>query len=107
MANTSNYTWDQTFLALFDRCCTRYRSGNTDVSTFYTAADLAFLASIGCKTREFFDFVEDFAESGTPDPATALLVAAVRRDYFIHVQKCASSEREMQASELPPKSAEL
>lgn len=78
--------WNDTFLALFDRCVAHYRSGNQDLETYYTPADLSFLASIGCREREFFDFVEDFCEDDTPSPATALLVATVRRDYFLAVQ---------------------
>jgi hypothetical protein len=79
--------WNDTFLTLFDRCVAIYRSGNENFETYYSPDDLAFLASIGCRTREFFDFVEDFCEDNTPSPATALLVAAVRRDYFLTVQQ--------------------
>lgn len=79
-------TWNDTFLALFDRCVAAYRSGNHDFESYYAPADLEFLRQIGCRTREFFDFVEDFCEDNTPSPSTALLVAAVRRDYFLTVQ---------------------
>ena len=79
-------TWNDTFLELFDRCVTAYRSGNQDYSTYYTPADLEFLRSIGCQTRELFDYVEDFCDEGAPSVSTALLVAAVRRDYFLTVQ---------------------
>lgn len=76
-------TWDDTFLRLFDRCTSLYRGGNRDFQRHYDTADLAFLASIGCQPREFFDFVEDWCEDGAPSPSTALLVAAVRRDYLL------------------------
>jgi hypothetical protein len=79
-------TWNDTFLALFDRCVSRYRAGDLDFEGYYSPADLDFLREIGCQTREFFDFVEDFCEDNNPSPSTALLVAAVRRDYFITVQ---------------------
>ena len=42
--------WNDTFLALFDRCAAEFQSGNVDFETYYTPEDLAFLASIGCKT---------------------------------------------------------
>ena len=80
-------TWNDTFLELFDRCVSRYRADDHDFENYYTAADLDFLRDIGCRTREFFDFVEDFCEDNNPSPSTALLVAAVRRDYFLTVQK--------------------
>ena len=79
-------TWNESFLSLFDRCVTAYRSGNLDFETYYSPDDLKLLGEIGYKTREFFDFVEDFCEDGIPDPSTALLVAAARRDYFLAVQ---------------------
>jgi hypothetical protein len=80
-------TWDDIFLALFDRCVAAYRAGNHDFESYYTPADLEFLRKIGSQKREFFDFVEDFCEDNAPSPSTALLVAAVRRDYFLTVQK--------------------
>lgn len=85
-------TWDTTFLSLFDRCAAAFRSGNTDFTSYYGAADLAFLASIGCQPREFFDFVEDFCGDGAPEISTALLVAAVRRDYFLTIQHGKTSD---------------
>lgn len=80
-------TWNDVFTELFDRCVALYQAGNTDFETYYSEADHMFLGSIGHKPREFFDFVEDFCEEGIPSPATALLVAAVRRDYFIVQQE--------------------
>lgn len=79
--------WNDSFLTLFDRCVVTYLSGITDFSTYFSPDDLAFLAEIGYRPREFFDFVEDFCEDHTPSPSTALLIAAVRRDYLMSVQK--------------------
>ncbi len=103
----SNYSWDQTFLDLFDRCLKRYHRGDRDFLGYYGPSDLEFLASIGYKPRELFDFVEDHADGSDPSPATALLVASVRRDYFIHVQKGIPSTKEMTTSELPARDAQL
>lgn len=85
-------TWDNAFLSLFDRCCTLYRNGDKNYQSYYSTDDLAFLASIGYQPREFFDFVEDFCDEGIPTPTTALLIAAVRRDYFLVVQKGKTSQ---------------
>jgi hypothetical protein len=93
--------WDARFLDLFDRCLERYQAGDHDWTGYYGAADLALLASIGCRPREFFDFVEDFADAGEPPPSTALLVAAVRRDYFRFEQRGVSSRRTVVADDLP------
>lgn len=94
-------TWNDTFLALFDRCVAVYRSGNQNFETYYTPDDLEFLGEIGCKPREFFDFVEDFCEDGEPSVSTALLVAAVRRDYFLAVQKGASGGPLLTRDDIP------
>jgi hypothetical protein len=101
-------TWNDTFLALFDRCVAAFQSGNTDFNSYYGASDLAFLDSIGCQPREFFEFVEDFCGDGTPSISTALLVAAVRRDYFLtrqHGQP--STAKRLTAAELPTFGDEL
>jgi hypothetical protein len=82
--------WNESFLDLHHRCVGFYRSGNPDFESYYNETDLAFLHTIGCQRREFFDFVEDFCEDNSPTPGTALLVAAVRRDYFLNVQNAAS-----------------
>lgn len=101
-------TWNDRFLDLFDRCVKRYRAGDTDFSGYYDApADAALLAEIGCKPREFFDFVEDFCEEGTPSPTTALLVAAVRRDYFQVAMKGKPGEKNLTASDIPTFGDEL
>ena len=100
-------TWNDTFLALFDRCVTAYQSGDLDFKNYYTPADLEFLASIGCQTREFFDFVEDFCGEGEPTISTALLVASVRRDYFLTVQKGKTSDKVLTRDDIPTFGEEL
>lgn len=94
-------TWNDQFLALFDRCTATYQTGDHNFENYYTATDLEFLASIGCQTREFFDFVEDFCEEGTPSASTALLIAAARRDYFHTVQNSVPSERIITRDDIP------
>lgn len=99
--------WNDTFLALFDRCAAEFQSGNVDFETYYTPEDLNFLASIGCKSREFFDFVEDFCGEGEPTISTALLVAAVRRDYFLIMQKGIPSDKVLTRDDVPSFGDEL
>lgn len=100
-------TWNDTFLALFDRCLAAYQSGDHDFENHYTCEDSAFLARIGCKPREFFDFVEDFGSEGEPSISTALLVAAVRRDYFHTVQKGIPSATLLTRDDIPTFGDEL
>ena len=100
-------TWNDTFLALFERCLAAFRSGDVDFENYYHCEDRAFLAAIGCQPREFFDFVEDFAGEGLPSVSTALLVAAARRDYFHTVQKGIPSARVLTRDEVPGFGEEL
>jgi hypothetical protein len=99
--------WNDYFLALFDSCCATYRSGCRNLDRFYSGEDLAYLATIGYQPREFFDFVEDFCDDDAPSASTALLVAAVRRDYFLTVQKGVTSTKVLSPSELPTFGHEL
>lgn len=105
----NNYTWQTTFRALFDRCLKQFRSGETDFTTWFSPADQDFLKSIGCREREFFDFVDDHANAGGGEPAveTALLIAAARRDYLNAVQHGKTSDKTVKPSELPAKTAEM
>lgn len=101
-----NYIWTTTFRHLFDRCAALYRKGNTDYSAWFSSSDQAFLASIGCKPREFFDFIEDHcAYDDGPSYENALLVASARRDYFLAVQKGVPSSHVVKPDTLPAKSA--
>jgi hypothetical protein len=94
-------TWNDRFLELFYRSHATYEAGNKDFATYYTPEDLDFLKSIGCQPREFFDFIEDFVEEGEPSASTALLVAAVRRDYFLTVQNGVASEKRLTRDDIP------
>ena len=100
-------TWNDQFLSLFDRCLKAYNGGDKDFNGYYSEDDLKFLASIGYKPREFFDFVEDMGDGGEPTASTALLVAAVRRDHFHVVQDGQTSSLEIAASDLPSFGDEL
>lgn len=94
-------TWNEQFLTLFTKCLEQYQAGNSDYLSHYSEEDLSFLKSIGYKPRELFDFVEDLADEGLPSKSTALLVAAVRRDYLFTVQNGELSPHEINSLDLP------
>lgn len=94
-------TWNDRFLLLFDKFIARYQTGERDYETWFSAEDLQLLEEIGYKTREFFDFIEDFCDKQSPSPSTALLIAAVRRDYFHTIQKCQKSGKTFTQDDLP------
>ncbi|MFK7850295.1 MAG: DUF5069 domain-containing protein [Akkermansiaceae bacterium] len=92
---------------LFARCSAAYQAGNFDYEKDYTEEDLAFLKNIGYKKREMFDFVEDYVDGKVPSPTTALLVAAVRRDYFLAVQNGNWSDKVLTREDVPSFGEEL
>lgn len=103
----SNYSWDTTFVELFERCLARYRAGDEDFEAYYSDDDREFLRSIGYKSREFFDFVEDFGDGGSPSLTTAVMIASVRRDFLDVVLGGEISSHEIKPEELPGKQEEL
>lgn len=100
-------TWNDHFLDLFARCVKRYKNGDKNFTTYYDDEDMALLSSIGYRTREFFDFVEDYCEEGVPSASTALLIAAVRRDYFEVVMDGQVRKPTVDQENLPTKGSEL
>lgn len=99
--------WDIQFTELFSKAVAEYTSGNSDFESYYTKSDKEFLSSIGYKERELFDFVEDFVDDSAPSLSTALLVAGVRRDYFLVAQDGVASSHEISRNELPTFGDEL
>ena len=73
----------------------------------FTSVQSQALSSIGCSAQELFDFVEDAIRYGEPDYETALLVTAVRRDYFLNVLNAIQATCQVDMATLPPKSAQL
>ena len=107
-ASAHNSTeWNDRFLALFDKCVILFRKGNHDYNSYYDEADLALLRETGHAPREFFDFVEDHCEFGVPSPSTALLIAAVRRDYFLVVMDGKDGSRNVTSGDVPSRGDEL
>ncbi len=99
--------WDQRFLGLFDRCTEKYQGGNTDFNTYFTDVDLELLESIGYRTRELFDFVEDLQDYGEPSREMALRVATVRRAYYIDEMERQAGKNTVLPSDLPERGDEL
>jgi hypothetical protein len=108
MDGMSDYEWTQTFREIFDRGVTRYQEGKRSSAAFFETTEKAFLASIGCTPQELYDLVEDHCNyNGEPDFGTVLLVAAVRRDYFLVEMEGKTTGREVPMSALPPKDAKI
>lgn len=99
--------WDDDFISLFQRISKAHENGSFHFDRGYSEEELSYLKSIGYKKREFFDFVEDFVADGEPSISTSLLVAAVRRDYFLTIQKGEWSPSIITKNDLPSFGDEL
>lgn len=99
--------WTKQLRGLHNKAVAFQRQGNTDLKSYFTSDEAAFLASIGLKPINVYDFAEDFADGGEPDWDTFLLVAAARRDFFLYEQHGIPSPQELASSELPARKAAL
>ena len=102
-----NFDWDRTFRKVYDKAVQTYQAGNRRLETFYKPDERTFLASIACTPQELYDFVQDWCGANEPSFETVLLITAVRRDYFLFVQKGQLSREMIDMEALPPKGAEL
>jgi hypothetical protein len=103
----STNNWQAEFRQVYDRGIAAWKEGRKSSGAMFTREDTAFLATIGCTAQELFDFVDDAQRYGEPDFATALAVAALRRDYFLHVLKGKPANRTLSMDTLPAKTAEV
>lgn len=100
-----NYDWADRFRQLYDKAAELYNDGNRAPETYFDAGETAFLASIGQTAQEVYDFAEDAVKYGEPTFGTALLIAAVRRDYFLVIQHGKPSGQTIHMEDLPAKDA--
>ncbi len=102
-----NYNWGRDFGAMFSDALEAYREGRRDALSLFGNAQREFLAALGATPQEIFDLVEDTFHGGEPGVETALLLTAVRREYFLSVQRGRPSGQMIDMESLPPKSAAL
>jgi Domain of unknown function (DUF5069) len=99
--------WTRNLRAVYDKATSLYRDGKRDDATYFSDDEKDFLASIGLRPINVYDYVEDFVTSGEPDWETFLLIAAARRDHFLFEQKGLANPEEIRPDQLPPKRATL
>lgn len=93
------------FRAVYDRATARYARGRATAATLLPPTDVAFLAGQGITAQHVFDYVEDLANYGAPDFATARAIELVRRDYFQNEQQSRPSSVVLDPATLPAKTA--
>jgi hypothetical protein len=99
--------WTTSLRTVYDKAITLYRDGQRGDTTYFSPEETEFLASIGLRPINVYDYVEDFISAGEPDWETYLLIVAVRRHYFIFEQTCLGRLEEIRPDDLPAKRATL
>ena len=99
--------WANDFQALFENKVAVYKSGIQKVEAMFSQEEKDFLRSIGATPQEIFDFVEDWADDGVPDPETVLALTKIRRDYFLQAQQGKFPEKLKNEEDFPSRSASL
>lgn len=103
----ASYDWPQRFKQLHEKAVVLYREGRRDARGYFDASERKFLRAIGCSPQEVYDFAEDWCSSEAPDFATALLITAARRDYFLTIQQAMPSGKIEPEDTLPAREAKL
>ena len=101
-----SYDWTASFHSLYAKALKHYQNGNRDVKSYFTPEECDWLASMGCKPMEMYDFAEDYPNTNI-NPETALLITAVRRDYFLYVMNGRHSGKLIAEADLPLRDEEL
>jgi len=103
----NSYNWTAGLKAIYDKSVALYLSGDHELNSHFSPEETSALADIGLRPINVFDYAEDFAKYEEPSWETFLLVAAARRDYFLHEQQGATNSEVIGADELPPKTEAL
>lgn len=103
----NSYFWTLKLRELYDKSVALYQEGNREHGSYFTPEEQSWLDSVGLRPINLYDWAEDMVSAGEPDWNTALLIAAVRRDYFLVHQKGVTATTVTEASQLPAKTEEL
>lgn len=101
--------WNDRFMALFREAVERYLlNPQIPAERFYLPEEQGFLSTIGYQPAEMHGYVREYAEKGAPSPSTALLIAAVRRHYFLNAMRGISGNaKPISSADLPPETDEF
>jgi hypothetical protein len=99
----TSYLWTQKLREIYDKAVALNKEGNRELNSYFSPEETAFLASIGLRPINLYDYAEDMNGAGEPDWNTVLLLAAARRDYFLYHQHGITNSVVTEADSLPPK----
>lgn len=104
---TQAMEWNDRFMQVFtDAVCRFHEQTRVAVDQFFLPEEKALLEEIGYSPHEMYDYVKDYATLGEPSPSTVLLIAAVRRSFFVMVQRCIAGSALLNEADIPRESEE-
>ena len=95
--------WKARFRELYHSAQERYRAGRATTLTLFEPDEVYFLATIGCSTRELFDFVEDSINWDDVEYEQVEGVTELRRDHFVNVLGSESATTKIDPDKIPAK----
>jgi hypothetical protein len=98
-----HYDFPSQLRGLFDKAVDLYAKGRRGADTFFDSSEKAWLAANGITAQHIYDYAEDENGGGEPGFGHALAIEAVRRDYFLNVQKGKASTAVLEESKMPAK----
>lgn len=102
-----HYDYPTRLKAIWNDAVAQYQDGNREPESYFDAATLSDLASIGLNAMDVYDYAEDFVSGEDPSFETFLMICEVRRDYFLNIQKGQPSDAVLDSKNLPAKDQEL
>lgn len=99
-----NYNFQKNLVRIWEQSVLLYQQGHQKPDNFPIDDEIPYLASMGIKKIDLFDFAEDWVCEQEPDLATFLLIHEQRRSYFLEVQKGIPSLEVLDPASLPAKS---
>ena len=80
--------WNDKFMTMFRAAVARFHAQpQTPSDHFFLPEECKFLSEIGYKESEMYAYIKAYATKGDPSPSTVLLIAAMRRSFFITSQR--------------------
>ncbi len=101
------YTWTTTLKGLYEKSLSACRKGGKTPEAPFSAEELGTLSQLGLRPINLQDHAEDLLKYGEPSWDDFLLVASVRRDFFLYEQRGQWSRVAVSPKDLPAKTAKL
>ena len=80
--------WNDKFMTMFRSAVARFHAQpQTQADRFFLPEECKFLSEIGYTEPEMYAYINAYATKGDPSPTTILLIAAMRRSFFIVSQR--------------------